>query len=168
MDKPPDNVKPLYRETLDPIAKERYRQKMELMGNIDPYEVSSGWLSDMDTLSDVTYPDIVNYLVNGVSYKTFDQMKAFKSLEAYNQFVCGWVSEIRHQSVQDKCLMIAKVSRQSIFMLQNYKFMIFVNYKFMTTIFFEREIFCWFINNITSQDHYNLMDSLILYIIQNY
>ena len=63
MDKPPDNVKPLYRETLDPIAKERYRQKMELMGNIDPYEVSSGWLSDMDTLSDVTYPDIVNYRI---------------------------------------------------------------------------------------------------------
>ena len=45
---------------------------MNLMGN--QYELGSGWLSDINTLSDITYSDIINYLVKGFNYSTLDQI----------------------------------------------------------------------------------------------
>ena len=60
----------------------------------------------------VTYPDIVNYLyLCNPSPFTLDDMRAYKSLEAYNQFVCGWVKELGVVWVKDDtCVLVANVS----------------------------------------------------------
>ena len=44
--------------------------------------------------SDLMYADIYNYLILTPSLYTHEQLKSYKSLDAYNQFVNGWVSEI--------------------------------------------------------------------------
>ena len=57
----------------------------------DPYETSkSEWCKDLTSWPEVTYPDIVNYLVYTQSAYTLQELGAYKSLEAYNYFVCGY------------------------------------------------------------------------------
>ncbi|XP_060078126.1 uncharacterized protein LOC132557634 [Ylistrum balloti] len=110
---PPEQpIKVSYTDRLDPITLARYREKIKLVDHLDPYEVKkSDWRSDPDGLPDVTYPDIVNYLVHTQSAYTLQDLKAYKSLESYNQFFCGWVKDVGHISsfVTKNILMSAKV-----------------------------------------------------------
>ena len=43
---------------------------------------------------------------------TMDEFKAYKSLEAYNQFVCGWVRDICMKTFPEKslCVLSCRVS----------------------------------------------------------
>ena len=62
-------------------------QKLELIGGIDPFSSPLG--------EPVESCDLVVYLVLQTSFLTTKQFKARKSLEAYNQFVCGWIKEVK-------------------------------------------------------------------------
>ena len=48
--------------------------------------------------------DLVSYLVLQTSFITAKQFKARKGLEAYNQFVSGWVKDVRNRKVCGKHL----------------------------------------------------------------
>ncbi len=78
-----------YVESLDPLHRARSRE-LSFIDGLDPYTVSKdAVLYDVDAFPKVTYPDIVNYLVFSASPFTMEDMRAYKSLEAYNQFICG-------------------------------------------------------------------------------
>ena len=100
-----------YRDGLDPKERIRYEGKLRLIGGEDPYEmVASVWSENVCLLPAITYPDIVNYLVFSPSPYTSDDLKSYKGLEAYNQFVCGWVRGKTSRIVNDKCIVKAKVT----------------------------------------------------------
>ena len=85
-----ENMASNYLQKLDPPSKKRYLEKITVMGNVDPYFLlSSNSFSTELNLPAVTYPDIVNYLVFSPSPYTAEDMKAYKSLEAYNQVIEG-------------------------------------------------------------------------------
>ena len=68
-----------------------YREKISIISGADSF------LSDIGLLAD-GYPsvetiDTVSYLVLRTSFVTAEQLKARKGLEAYNQFVSGWVKD---------------------------------------------------------------------------
>ena len=70
----------------------RYKEKLKIINDQDPYELSKNLLSrDPELLPTIEYPDNVNYLVFSPSPFTKDDLKAYKELKAYNQFLCGWV-----------------------------------------------------------------------------
>ena len=48
--------------------------------------------------------DLVSYLVLQTDFITTKQFKAHKSLEAYNQFVCGWIKDVCIWRVSRKCV----------------------------------------------------------------
>ena len=50
----------------------------------DPINVKKEWSDDIVLLPDLTWPDIVNYLINTPSEYTRDKIRAYKSIEAYN------------------------------------------------------------------------------------
>lgn len=102
-------LKKLYRDTLDPVERARYVEKLKQIGNADPY-VLKNLSSDVSLLPAVTYPDIVNYLVYSPSPYTLDDLKCYKGLEAYNQFVSGWVFSISAGVIDGKHVVKAKVS----------------------------------------------------------
>ena len=100
-----------YLDTLTDKAKSRYLEKLALIGDKDPYDEAEmmAWTGEIDSFPGVTYPDIVNYLVNGRSSYTLDDLKAYKSLEAYNQFVCGWVRDVKHCTLNNLSVLRACV-----------------------------------------------------------
>ena len=71
--------------------------KLRLISKVDPYlRMERKSLSDELEWSkwpDVSYADIYNYLIlsPGMSH---EKLKAFKSLEGYNQCINGWVSSL--------------------------------------------------------------------------
>ena len=80
--------------TLDPPGQKRYNEKTELIENKDPDTLSENEFSvDFDNFPSISFPGIVNYLVFRPSPYSTDDMKAYKSLEAYNQVIEGWVRD---------------------------------------------------------------------------
>ena len=99
-----------YIDTLDSRAKARYLEKLSVIGKQDPYTIpSSRYSADPDLLPPVTYPDIYNYLVNGPSPYTSDDLKCFKGLDAYNQFVNGWVRDVVATIINELHVVTARV-----------------------------------------------------------
>ena len=78
---------------------------------MDPYEIGHrSWKYDLSLYSAKTYPDLVIYLSNTPSPYTLVDFKAYKSLEAFNRFLSGWVREIRVMEIGDNRLVPARVS----------------------------------------------------------
>ena len=78
--------------TLDPLVKKRYMQKIACIG-VDPFLIScqkyyAECLPPTDSI------DLVSYLVLETSHYNKEQFKAFKSLQAYNQLVSGFVQSV--------------------------------------------------------------------------
>ena len=65
---------------------------------------------EVDIAPPVDACDLVSYLVLQTIFVTAKQFKALKGLEAYNQFVCGWVKEIKTLKVAGKYLTTSRVS----------------------------------------------------------
>ena len=64
---------------------------------------------DPDCLPPVESTDILCYLVLQTSYYTRDQFKNFRSLEAFNQLVSGFVTSVQGHIISDKFVVLAKV-----------------------------------------------------------
>ena len=85
-----------YMEELDPPTRKRYKEKLKVIGGVDPCCIEGDdRISREATLPDITYPDVVNYLVFSPSPYTTEDMKSYKSLEAYNQVLDGWFTNVK-------------------------------------------------------------------------
>lgn len=89
--------------------KERYLAKLTIIDGKDPYMLSS-WSEDVQILPNVTYPDIVNYLLFSPSSYTLDDLKSYKGLDAYNYFVSGWVRERKAIVLNDHVVVTSEVT----------------------------------------------------------
>ena len=100
--------------SLDSESKERYKAKIACIGFIDPYldfDPCYASLDDNDeALPAITYPDIVNYLLFSHSAYTSQQLKCYKSLEAFNQVTEGWVRDIQSMEKNDLEVVKGRVS----------------------------------------------------------
>ena len=57
----------------------------------DPYNIpSEEWISDMSK-----WPDICSYLIEKPSVYTKENLRAYKSLDAYNYVLCGHVQNVK-------------------------------------------------------------------------
>ncbi|XP_013415512.1 uncharacterized protein LOC106177314 [Lingula anatina] len=97
-----------YKLSLPAPERKRYEDKLGIIDGKDPYETTT-WSTDAGLLPEVTYMDIVNYLLFTTSYYSQEQLKCYKGLEAYNQFVCGWVRDVGSVEVGGKIVTSAKV-----------------------------------------------------------
>ena len=107
----PDNVVQIplsdYAKKLDGKVRERYVKKISTIG-IDPALIE-GKHFEPDCLPPVESTDLLCYLVLETSFYTQKQFKAFRSLEAYNQMVSGFVYNVQGHMVASKFVVLAKV-----------------------------------------------------------
>ena len=59
----------------------------------DLYGIAENWKSDVKLMPDASWGDMYNDLVNSPSEYTHDNLKAYKSLEPFNFFVCNHVQD---------------------------------------------------------------------------
>ncbi|KAL4221804.1 Hemicentin-1 [Mactra antiquata] len=97
-----------YKDGLDLVEKERYIEKIRAVKGQDPYEIVT-WSRDNNLLPNITYIDIINYLVFKPSPYTAEELRCYKGLDAYNQFVNGWVRDTGCCIVNERCILTAKV-----------------------------------------------------------
>ena len=99
-----------YAEALEKQAKARYKDKISLINGVDPFrKVTEG--EPLDGFPPVEDCDLVSYLVLQTSFITLAQLKARKGLEAYNQFVCGWIKEVSTRKIAGRYLTTGRVSQ---------------------------------------------------------
>lgn len=84
--------------TLETEKQQLYKKKLTLSNGTslaDPSGIRTEfWEQDVSLLPDIDWPDIYNYLIDTPSEYTKDNLKAYKSLEAYNFFISGHVHDI--------------------------------------------------------------------------
>jgi len=97
-----------YATGLPSDAKDRYIQKISVINNVDPF--LGAFSVGAETVSILPPVDISDLLVLKTSFISVQQFKARKSLEAYNQFVCGWVKDVVTRKIAGKYLTISRVS----------------------------------------------------------
>ena len=105
---------PSYHESLsDQLSKERYGSKLELIEGTDPYEIpKKDWKDDVELWLSVTYIDVGMYLLFSKSPYTEEELKNYKSLKCYQNFINGRVREVLVKDFGERRLLIAKVSLQ--------------------------------------------------------
>ena len=96
-----------YAKSLASVVQKRYIDKISCIG-VDPLLIPDEKLST-ECLPPVEAVDLVSYLVLQTSFYTKDQFKNFKSLQAYNQMVSGFVTSVLGQILVDKYIVVAKV-----------------------------------------------------------
>jgi len=105
-----------YAQNLSSDAKACYGEKLAIYGGSDPF-LAGSFGNVVDDLPDVDSSDLISYLVLQTSYITAKQYKARKGLEAYNQYVYGWVKDVSTRKVCRKYLTTAQVSRVASYFL---------------------------------------------------
>ena len=98
-----------YASKLEERVKQRYLQKMSSIG-VDPALIE-GKLTLRTRQPDCLPP--VD-LVLETSFYAQQQFKAFRSLEAYNQTVSGFIARVQGHILADKFVVLAKVRHYSI------------------------------------------------------
>ena len=125
-----------YFNKLDPPTQKRYKEKLEITGNIDPYSAPDSHFSvKIGNFPLICYPDIVNYLVFSPSPFSTDDMKAYKSLEAYNQVIEGWVRDVKVMTTSGLKVVKEKVIRLIRLNLFVYVFLSYETYLTITNTF---------------------------------
>ena len=80
----------------------KYKEKLTLSDGTtitDPYGLSNNWQNNVSLLPDISWADIYNYLINTPSAYTHENLKAYKSLEAFSFFVCNHVQDVFYHSI---------------------------------------------------------------------
>ncbi|XP_055622158.1 uncharacterized protein LOC129765758 [Toxorhynchites rutilus septentrionalis] len=101
-------------------VKARYAEKIKkFCFGYDPYQWMQHEYSKSALPKNVTYYDLVEYLVNRESPYTRKCFKAFKSLDAYKNFKAGWVQFLGSRYVDSGfCIVFAQVKHSQKFNLK--------------------------------------------------
>ncbi len=89
---------------LETKDKQHYLSKLTLSsGEKLPNPLAlSDWSDDIKNLPNITWRDATEYLIDSPSVFTEESMKAYKSLEAYDYFVCGHVQGCFYNRISEK------------------------------------------------------------------
>ena len=99
-----------YFNSLDETAKIRYRDKISLIGNKDPYDIQyQQWSDDVSTWADVDFESIVAYLVISTSSHTFKELSAFKACKSYKYFLDNWIKDLKVCSINGQVFVFTRL-----------------------------------------------------------
>ena len=87
-----------YYKELPASDKISYKRRLTLNSGIllpDPWSIEhEKWEQDESLMPDISYADIVFYLLETPSEFTRDKIRCYKSLDAWTFFICGHVQDV--------------------------------------------------------------------------
>ena len=99
--------------TLTGDVRNRYLEKISVINHFEPYTLwNTDKLIDITDMPEITSMDLVNYFILKKSYYSGDQLKAFKSLDAFKNFEAGFVLKIVCTQIQNHYIVLSLVSKQ--------------------------------------------------------
>ena len=94
-----------YLKSLEPNDTQCYIKKLTLTTGEclpDPYTlVAEEW--EEFKFPDITWRDVTEYLIETISLYTKQSMKAYKSLEVFDYFLCGHVQQCFYHDIYSAC-----------------------------------------------------------------
>lgn len=94
-----------YYKSLEAAEQTKYDEKLVTKKKEclpDPFTLNN-WKRQIHLMPRIAWLDIYNYLIKTPSQFTHSAIKAYKSLKAYNYFVCGHVQEIYYHDIEAEC-----------------------------------------------------------------
>ena len=94
-----------YFNELQKEEKAKYKRKLTLTnGQLLPdlYGIVENMKTDVKLMPDISWGVMYNYLVNSPREYTYDNVKAYRSLDAVNFFVCNHVQDIYYSEIAKK------------------------------------------------------------------
>ena len=112
-----------YAQKLPQEAKRRYVEKLSTIQDVDPFLLFQGLPVSTVQIQQCSLPlidatDLVSYLVLQTSFVTLKQFKSHHSLESYNQFVNGWVKDVKGWKIAGKVVVTGRVSDRAFYIGQ--------------------------------------------------
>ena len=109
-----------YAQKLPQEAKQRYLEKLSTIQDVDPFLLFQGLPKSTVQIQQCSLPlidatDLVSYLVLQTSFVTPKQFKSRCSLESYNQFVNGWVKDVKGWKIAGKVVVTGRVSERAFY-----------------------------------------------------
>ena len=96
-----------YLKSLEPNDAQCYIKKLTLTAGeclCDPYTLVAEELEEnINTFPDITWRKVTEYLIETPSLYTKESMKAYKSLEAFDYYVCGHVQQCFYHDIYSAC-----------------------------------------------------------------
>lgn len=93
--------------------KRRYSEKLSYIGGLDPY-YTKDWVDEVDLWPTISHIDIGMYLLLTPSPYSGNELRNYKSMDCYRNFLAGWVRDIHVMSVTvestDTRVVISKVT----------------------------------------------------------
>ena len=111
-----------YVDSLPPDVRKRYDSKTACI-KCDPYCIATTeWGKDVSKWPLIGFLDVINYLVHSPSAYTSEQLKKYKSLEAYKFYQDGWIRQILHKKIGELHLVLAKVITARLNVSESFRF----------------------------------------------
>lgn len=153
-----------YFKQLSSGDKEGYSRKLTLTTGErlpDPYAITKHEFSqDLTKWPKVQWPDIYTYLINKPSVYTKESLRAYKSLESYNNVLCGHVQTVLYHPISassEFCVVCAEVlpsqrqgQKRKLYnaAFEYYRWRLFKRNFFYVSCNFVRNKACYYFHNI--------------------
>ena len=93
-----------YSSGLNSNDRKKYEEKLVTTDSTvlpDLFTIVENWKDNVKLLPDITWTDIYNYLINTPSLYMNENLKGYKSLEAYNFFISGHVHNVAYHGINN-------------------------------------------------------------------
>lgn len=106
-----------YFKTLVGDVRMRYKDKIAIINNIDPYTLDAeSPYKSKSSFPIVSYMDVVSYFLCTHSFFTAEKLKSYKSLESYKFCEAGYVRDVCVYKIDEHFVVRAKVQSAFFFM----------------------------------------------------
>ena len=97
--------------SLNGVVRDRYIDKISVINHFDPYTLwNTNNIVNISDMPEICFMDLVEYFLLNNSFYTSHQLKAYKSLDAFESYKAGFILKAICTKIQDHFIVLCEVS----------------------------------------------------------